>query len=142
MLEALPEECEKFGTTLEEQDVAICRKKGLRVEQLDFLSPEAVDKCRDIEYFYRARGKKLIIFTNPPYFKLKADQYPEIKSCYRTNDSVMLFYYRIRELLEPEWICGWNKMDLYQSQSCSEFRNETLRRDKTAYLMLTHSKTW
>gem|GEM_PF-2604343 len=39
MLEALPDDIEKFGTTLEEEDAKICMEKGLVVDRYDFLRP-------------------------------------------------------------------------------------------------------
>ena len=64
LLEALPKECAKFGTTLEWEDVEICRNKGLFVWQLDFLNESVSDLLRPDQM------DRLIVFTNPPYYKL------------------------------------------------------------------------
>lgn len=122
MLEALTPRVEKFGTTLEAEDVKICEEKGLVVDQLDFLAPEAEEFCEYLQNLSLQSKKPLVVFTNPPYFKLKADQYPEIKAEYRSNDSVALFYLRLMWKLRPAWICGFNKCDLWQSRGMADFR--------------------
>ena len=105
MLEALPEEVIKFGTTLEAWDVEICKRRGIEALQMDFLSPESESVLESLANLFERVSKPLVIFTNPPYFRLKADQYPEIKKIYKTNDSVALFYCRLMFMFEPAYIC-------------------------------------
>lgn len=142
LLEALPEGVMKFGTTLEHWDVAICKRKGLEATQMDFLTPEAEEKLISLANLFERISKPLVIFTNPPYFRLKKDQYPEIKKQYWSYDSVELFYRRAIDLLYPKWICWFNKIDLYQTSWCAEFRDETWWVEKTKKLIMTRSKTW
>lgn len=122
LLEALPEEVIKFGTTLEAWDVEICKRRGIEALQMDFLSPESESVLESLANLFERVSKPLVIFTNPPYFRLKADQYPEIKKIYKTNDSVALFYCRLMFMLEPAYICWFNKLDLRQSTDMGIFR--------------------
>lgn len=122
LLEALPEEVIKFGTTLEAWDVEICKRRGIEALQMDFLSPESESVLESLANLFERVSKPLVIFTNPPYFKLKADQYPEIKKIYKTNDSVALFYCRLMFMFEPAYICWFNKLDLRQSTDMGIFR--------------------
>lgn len=72
LLDALPESCEKYATTLEAEDVDILRDKGYTANQFDFLGGN-VDK---LGMLWEARHEnRLIVFTNPPYVKLPAGQY-------------------------------------------------------------------
>ena len=122
LLEALPEEVIKFGITLEAWDVEICKRRGIEALQMDFLSPESESVLESLANLFERVSKPLVIFTNPPYFKLKADQYPEIKKIYKTNDSVALFYCRLMFMFEPAYICWFNKLDLRQSTDMGIFR--------------------
>ena len=122
LLEALPEEVIKFGTTLEAWDVEICKRRGIEALQMDFLSPESESVLESLANLFERVSKPLVIFTNPPYFKLKSDQYPEIKKIYKTNDSVALFYCRLMFMFEPAYICWFNKLDLRQSTDMGIFR--------------------
>jgi hypothetical protein len=135
LLEALPSGVEKYGTTLEWEDVEICRNKGLQVWQLDFLKDDIT------EILPPSKMKKLIIFTNPPYVKLPAKQY-YLQEKYNSNDATALFYYRILEELKPVLLCGFNKLDLYQATIHQRFRNETKIREKTIKQFLSPSKSW
>ncbi len=140
LLEALPNEVEKFGTTLESEDVRICREKGFKVCQMDFLDYK---EPFGLEHHFKGIDRsKIIVFTNPPYFKLKTDQYQEIKERYSTNDSVALFYSRILSELCPSLLCGFNKMDIYQSQQLKNFRTEYDLFNSVKSGFLTSSKTW
>lgn len=137
LLEALPAECEKYGTTLEWEDVEICRDKGFQVWQMDFLEEKNIQ-----EILPESKMKRLIVFTNPPYFKLKKDQYTQIKSEYNSNDSVALFYLRILEEIEPCFLCGFHKTDLYQSSTMARFRERTGIYERTLKMFLSPSKSW
>lgn len=128
LLEALPESGQKFGTTLEAEDVKICEEKWLVVDRLDFFSPSASGFCEYLQLMSFMSGKPIVIFTNPPYFKLKSEQYPELRNKYNTSDSVALFYYRLIDHLKPVCICGFNKCDLRQSPSMRDFREHLANR--------------
>jgi hypothetical protein len=135
LLEALPKGVEKYGTTLEWEDVEICRNKGFQVWQLDFLKEDIS------EILPESKMKKLIIFTNPPYVKLPVgDNIFQIKHC--SNDATALFYYRILNELKPILLCGFNKLDLYQASIHQRFRYETKIREKTIKQFLSPSKSW
>lgn len=135
LLDALPKYVEKYGTTLEWEDVEICRDKGYQVWQLDFLK----DGIEDI--LPPSKMKRLIIFTNPPYVKLSTNQY-ECQKLYNTNDATALFYYKILDILHPILLCSFNKIDLFQAQIHRDFRSKTVFTDKTIRCFLTPSKSW
>ncbi len=147
LLEALPKGIEKYGSTMESEDVEICQKKGFSVWKMDFLE-EKIDFLpepdnEDISnIFPQEKRDRLIVFTNPPYFKLKKEQYSAMKKRYNTNDSVALFYYRILKELKPLYLCGFNKMDLYQSGSMRKFRADTDLYYRTRKQFLTPSFSW
>ena len=139
LLEALSPRVEKIWTTLEPEDVKICTEKGFCVDRLDFLAPEAEEFCEYLWWLSYASNKPIVVFTNPPYFKLKADQYPEIRQKYWSNDSVELFYRRIMEHLCPAWLCGFNKCDLRQASSMENFREELSYYGKLEKIFITPS---
>lgn len=101
--EALPKGVEKYGTTLEWEDVEICRNKGFQVWQLDFLKDDIS------EILPPSKMERLIIFTNPPYVKLSTNQY-SLQEKYKTNDATALFYYRILKELKPTYFLLENVM--------------------------------
>ena len=135
LLDALPENVEKYGTTLEFEDVEICRNKGYQVWQLDFLKDDIS------ELLPASKMKRLIIFTNPPYVKLSTNQY-NIQRVYQTNDATALFLYRIIFELDPVFVCSFNKLDLYQAQAHERFRNATNLLGRTIKQFVCPSKSW
>lgn len=135
LLDALPKGVEKYGTTLEWEDVEICRNKGFQVWQLDFLKDDLSDLLSE------SKMKRLIVFTNPPYVKLPTMHYA-IQGKYKTNDATALGYYRIIEELKPVLLCGFNKLDLYQASTHERFRNATKISQITVGQFLCDSKTW
>lgn len=139
LLEALPADIEKFGTTLEEEDAKICMEKGLVVDRYDFLRPWAEDFCEWLRSRSYADNKPIVVFTNPPYFKLSKEQYPGIREKYWSNDSVVLFYRRIMEHLRPAWLCGFNKLDLRQAPSMESFREALSYYGKLEKMFVTPS---
>ena len=68
--------------------------------------------------------ERLIIFTNPPFVKLPAEKYIFLKNKYKSKDATALIYLRILNELKPILLCGWNKIDLYQSQEHKSFRQQ------------------
>lgn len=139
LLEALSPRTTKFGTTLEAEDVKICEEKWFIVEQLDFLSPEAEGFCEYLKSLSIRSGKPIVVFTNPPYFKLSKDQYPEIKEKYWSYDTVELFYSRLMQNLDPAWICGFNKVDLWAGASMHWFRERLSHWGKLEKMFITPS---
>ena len=136
LLEALPKECAKFGTTLEWEDVEICRNKGLFVWQLDFLNESVSDLLRPDQM------DRLIVFTNPPYYKLGVNHDCFAKRKYKSNDSVALFYYRILNEMNPILLCSFNKLDLIQANTHLRFRNDTRFHERILKIFLSPSKSW
>lgn len=136
LLEALPKGVEKYGTTLEWQDVEICRDKGLQVWQLDFLNDEILDLLPN------SKMKRLVVFTNPPYVKLPKEHDSIAYRKYKNNDATALFYYRIIKELKPILLCGFNKLDLHQAPIQSKFRNDTGFCDKIIKQFICPSKSW
>lgn len=137
LLEALPDNVEKYATTLEKEDVNILRNKGIKANQFDFLDGD-ISKLMEIQ----ANKHRLIVFTNPPYFKLKESHDCYAKRKYNTNDSVALFYYRIIKEVDPVLLCGFNKLDLYQASSLKNFRTDTRLLERTLNLFLCPSDSW
>ena len=135
LLEALPKGVEKYGTTLEWEDVEICRDKGFQVWQLDFLKDDIS------ELLPESKMKRLIIFTNPPYVKLPTGSC-SLQIKYKNNDVTALFYYRIYKELKPILLCGFNKLDLYQAPTHERFRNEIPIRKITIKQFLSPSYSW
>lgn len=136
LLESLPKGVEKYGTTLEWEDVEICRDKGFQVWQLDFLNDDLTDLLP------KNKMKRLIIFTNPPYVKLPKDHNSYAYKKYKTNDATALFYHRIFDDISPVLLCAFNKLDLYQARSHESFRKKTKFVDKTISQFLSPSKSW
>lgn len=136
LLEAIPKGIERYGTTLEEEDVEICRDKGFQVWQLDFLHDEIT------ELLPPSKMNRLIVLTNPPYVKLPSTHNSIAYRRYKTNDATALFYYRILKELKPIMLCGFNKLDLYQASSHEKFRAEFNIYDRTVASFITPSKSW
>lgn len=136
LLESLPKGVEKYGTTLEWEDVEICRNKGLQVWQLDFLN----DDISDI--LPQSKMERLIVLTNPPYVKLPSSDNSFAKITYKTNDATALFYYRILKELQPILLSGFNKMDLFKSPRHKKFRDETNLYKRTKKMFIVPSKSW
>lgn len=141
LLEALPHECVKFGSTLEAEDVEIMRYKGIDAMQFDFLDddlsrlPSMIHKARDMG--------RLVVFMNPPYFKLKASHKCFAKEEYKCTDSVYLFYYRIFYELMPQYLGSFNKMDILQCGSSGiEHSDATITSSVCLGGFMSHSKTW
>ena len=136
LLESLPKGVEKYGATLEYEDVEICRDKGFQVWQLDFLNDDIS------QILPPSKMERLIIYTNPPYVKLPREHNSFAYQKYKTNDATALFYYRILNEMNPLLLCGFNKLDLYQGQAHQKFREETRFRQRTVKTFLTNSKSW
>lgn len=135
LLEALPKGVEKYGTTLEWDDVEICRNKGFQVWQLDFLKDDLSDILPP------SKMGRLIIFTNPPYVKLPANYY-ESQKIYKTNDATALVYYRVFNALNPIALCSFNKTDVLQASSMVKFRKDTGFYDNVIKAFLCPSESW
>lgn len=120
LLEALPKDCQKLGTTLEREDVFILREKGFDAYRFDFLNDE-IWKVRDRLQPY-IDSKRLIIFMNPPYVKLPAEPKTWAGAYYGSNDTVELFYYRCGFEINPAFICSFNKLDMLQAVNMINFR--------------------
>lgn len=136
LLEALPDWVEKYGTTLESKDVLICQAKGLKVLQQDFFSEDIYNE------FTEEQRAKLVIFMNPPYFKLPANNDCFAKRKYETHDSVALFYYRIIMEIRPYAIFSFNKLDLLQSSMLNRVRRDLNLWEIHYSTFLTPSKSW
>lgn len=100
LLEALPDNVKKIGTTLELDDVLIMRSKGIEAYQFNFLDGdlEALPFYKDLD------KEKLVIFTNPPYTRLKASHHCRSKTEYENNSAEELFIYRICLEIGPAYL--------------------------------------
>ncbi len=128
LLEALPEGVERYGSTLETQDIPILKNKGINAFQFDFLEGKISDLPPRI--MEASDAGRLVVFTNPPYFKVPADKYQRRKKQYGTNDSAALFLKIIIEELQPICVGFWSKIDIYQSQQVfSKMLNTYMERE-------------
>lgn len=135
LLDSLPKNVEKYGSTLEKEDVLICKEKGHNVVQLDFLKDDVSNLIP------KEKNERLIVFTNPPYVKYYKDKY-NIQNKYKTNDSVALFYYKILNDLDPVFLCSFNKVDLYQAAVHDRFRRNIRLFERTLEMFVCNSRTW
>lgn len=109
LLEALPESCERYSTTLEYEDVEIMKSKGIKAWQYDFLDNPNINELPNV-LFEAARMQRLVAFTNPPFVKLPVKPrktYAHEK--YEVNDSIYCFYYRLVFELGISYLCSFNK---------------------------------
>lgn len=143
LLDALPEGTEKYASTLELEDVEILKQKGYDAEQFDFLRMNT-DFLNPNILNARDEGR-LIVLTNPPFFKLPKENYTLMKRLYpaHCHDSVCLFLLRIMRELQPCILATWSKMDIYQAAQLQSFRKEfdPMRRLIRNPIM-TNSKDW
>ena len=143
LLDALPKGTDCYASTLESKDVEILKAKGYEAESFDFLTMNTNYLNPNI---LAARDDgRLVVLTNPPFFKLPADRYELMKRHYPAHcaDSVCLFLLRILRELRPCIIATWTKMDIYQAILTKPFRDEF---DPWSRLLdnlaLTPSKSW
>lgn len=100
LLDALPNNVRKIGTTLELDDMLIMRSKGIEAYQFNFLD----ENLNDLPFYKKLDKKKLIVFTNPPYMKLKASHDCYAKRQYADNSAENLFIMRICLEIEPQYL--------------------------------------
>ncbi|GIZ15284.1 hypothetical protein [Capnocytophaga catalasegens] len=140
LLEALPENCEKYASTLEEEDVKIMQNKGIKAWQFDFLNDDIFHLPHRI--FQAQMSNKLVVFMNPPYVKLPAEPKSRTQDVYSTNDSVECFYYRVGFELSPVFLCSFNKLDILQSPKMANFRWFFTNGRPLIKNFISNSKTW
>ncbi|MGN1239258.1 MAG: N-6 DNA methylase [Paludibacteraceae bacterium] len=129
------------GTTLYEEDANICRARGILCEQFDFLNGRMSDLPETIRD--AAQESRLVVFTNPPFMRIPANQRCIARDRYRNNDATTLFIQRCFEELHPLAVCTWSKLDIYQSVSLAWFRQRYGIFERTiGNPMLTRSKDW
>lgn len=140
LLEALPQNCKKYATTLEAKDVEIMRNKGFKAWQFDFLNDDTEELPAVIHN--AARCKRLIILMNPPYVKLPASPKTYAGEIYGSNDSVELFYYRTAFELHPLFICSFNKLDILQAGKMARFRENFTTGRPLIKMFVSPSDSW
>lgn len=121
LLEALPKGCVKYGTSLEWEDVEILRNKGIMSHQMDFFEK---NEENDDWFEYLKEKDNLIIFMNPPFFKLNSKNESFAYKNYGNHDATALFFYRILKEINPVLVCSWNKLDLYSGSMSAKFRED------------------
>jgi len=137
LIDALPKGTKTICSTLEWKDVEILRDKGHQAFQLDFIEEFPVwftDYINNIN--------NLVVFMNPPYFKLKAEHKAYGKDRYKTNDSVEIFYHRIINEMNADFIFSFNKLDLIQSSKACSFRDKTNGKLTLLKCFVSPSKSW
>ncbi len=110
LLDALPHNVRKIGTTLELDDMLIMRSKGIESYQFDFLDEDLYD----LPFYKDLDPEKLIVFTNPPYFTLKASHHCYAKRTYANNNAEKLFLYRILMEINPKYLGIFTKAGTIQ----------------------------
>lgn len=140
LMEALPQNCIKYATTLEKEDVEIMRSKGIKAWQFDFLNDDTEELPHAL--YNASRCNRLVIFMNPPYVKLPAEPKTYAGEIYGTNDSVELFYYRAVFDLDPVFICSFNKMDILQAVKMQGFRQIFTTGRPLLKLFISKSSSW
>lgn len=115
LLEALPESVRRIGTTIENEDVAIMKSKGIEAYRFDFLDDDFqyLPFWKDI----RDNTDNLVILTNPPYVRLSASNQSFAKRNYKNNIAEELFIYRICEEICPKWLGIFTKAGVIQLAS-------------------------
>lgn len=113
LLEALPSNVRRIGTTLEADDVSILKSKGIEAYQFDFLDGD----FHDLPFWndIANNADKLVIFTNPPYLRLPASNQCFAKLHYQNNNAEELFIYRICKEISPKWLGIFTKSAIIQS---------------------------
>lgn len=113
LLEALPSNVRRIGTTLEADDVSILKSKGIEAYQFDFLDGD----FHDLPFWndIANNADKLVIFTNPPYLRLPASNQSFAKLHYKNNNAEELFIYRICKEISPKWLGIFTKSAIIQS---------------------------
>ena len=144
LLEALPADATKYGSTLEAEDVKILQSKGVNAWQFDFLQNPDLWECAPDELRQAHREQRLVVFTNPPFFKCPAasrewyarDTYPI------TGDATALFLLRIMYELQPVLTCTFSKMDIYQGTQLQRFREYFHPFERYISGFISPSKSW
>lgn len=140
LLDALPDGVEKWGSTLEKEDITILQSKGINAFQFDFLG----DDFRGLppRIMEASDAGRLVIFMNPPYFKIAAPDYIPLKKQYKNNDSVALFLFRLLLEIKPIAIGFWSKTDVYLSDGFSNLRSvcSTLEARHLRYPIMCNSQ--
>ena len=143
LLDALPPGTDCYGTTLERGDVEILRRKGYEAEVFDFLTMNT--RFLPDNILAASEEGRLVVLTNPPYFKLPANRYHCMKRHYPAHcaDSVCLFLLRIVRELQPCVLAAWTKLDLYQALLLKPFRDEFDPYGRTLMSpAMTPSRSW
>lgn len=135
LLEVLPNSVEKYATTIENEDVDILRGKGITANQFDFLNG-------DITKLPIFGKENLIVFTNPPFVKLPANNNCLAKIQYKTNDATALFFYRILLELRPFLLCSFSKTDILQGSNSIKIRQDLQIYERCQSGFLSPSKSW
>lgn len=140
LLDALPEYCEKYATTLEWEDCKyLLENKDYPATRADFLNVN-LDL---LPWVKNVPNHRLIVFTNPPYVKLPASHHSYAKNEYGTNDAVALFHKRILKEVRPLMLCSFNKLDLYQpGPNMQDVISDLNYYERTINGFITSSKTW
>lgn len=141
LLEALPEGVERWGSTLEYEDIHVLQNKGINAFQFDFLERKISELPPEI--MQASNQGRLVVFTNPPYFKVPADKHQSLKKRYSGFDSCALFLQIIVEELQPLCLGFWSKIDLYSSMDVSKQMHNTYSKKELRHLrypVICHSR--
>ena len=119
LLDALPHNVRRIGTTLELEDMLIMRSKGIEAYQFDFLDGD----LESLPFYKDLDKEKLVVFTNPPYMRLKKEHDCYAKRKYGTNAAEDLFIMRICLEVAPKILGIFTKAATIQL--CGKVYEET-----------------
>ncbi len=144
LLEALPADAIKYGSTLEAEDVTILQSKGIRAWQFDFLQNPDLWGSAPGELRRAHEDGRLIVFTNPPFFKCPTStrEWYARKAYAITNDATALFLLRIMYELQPFFTCSFSKGDIYQAPQLQQFREQFRPFERYISGFISPSKSW
>ena len=137
--------CLTCGSTLEEADADILRRKGhLQCKAADFLEDRPIEAIVPPPAYIAAKTGRLIVLTNPPFMKLRRGRYDAMKTRYGTNDATALFFCRILEELRPALLYSFSKADVLQAPQLDGVRRRLglFERLVPGSMFMSPSRSW
>lgn len=140
LLEALPNNLIKFGSTLEFEDFEILESKEIQAYNIDFFDIRTAGFLESLAPI----NHELIIFTNPPYMTLPKGKYEEVKKLYpeARSDAEALALLRLAKELNPAMICSFDKLTPLVGSTMVNWRKEFFQYYKLVRVFITPSFNW
>ena len=137
--------CLTAGTTLEAEDVAILRGKGVVIAgQSDFLSDKPIRGIVPAPVLAAAMESRLVVLTNPPFEDAPAGRYEGMRRRYGTANKTELFISRILHELRPVLLCSFSKLGVLTGARNGAWRRATGLMDRIVPggCFVCRSRTW